>query len=152
MSGIGERIKRRRLEENMTQDELAKKLDYKSRASINKIELGFTDITQSKIAAFAKALDTTPAYLMGWENESGTADLVLAALDLKRDTNMSDEEALVEAERLILSYAREKPATISDDGLSAVRRDLVNRMCKLPPKKVEMLRTLLQLLEEEEKE
>lgn len=69
MSGIGERIKKRRIEIDITQDDLAKKLGYKSRASINKIELGLTDITQSKISAFADALKTTPSYLMGWENE-----------------------------------------------------------------------------------
>lgn len=36
---IGERIKKRRLELGMTQDELAKKLGYKSRSSVNKLEL-----------------------------------------------------------------------------------------------------------------
>jgi repressor LexA len=54
----------------MTQDELAKKMGYKSRSSINKIELGLTDIPQSKITAFARALHTTPAHLMGWDAPS----------------------------------------------------------------------------------
>ena len=35
---IGERIKLRREELNLSQDELAKKVGYKSRSSINKIE------------------------------------------------------------------------------------------------------------------
>ena len=35
---IGERIKRKRIELNMSQDELAKKVGYKSRSSIQKIE------------------------------------------------------------------------------------------------------------------
>lgn len=61
------RIKNRREELNMSQEELAKKLGYKSRSSINKIEKGENDIPQSKIAAFAAALETTPEYLMGWE-------------------------------------------------------------------------------------
>ena len=61
------RIKNRREELNMSQEELAKKLGYKSRSSINKIEKGENDIPQSKIAAFAVALETTPEYLMGWE-------------------------------------------------------------------------------------
>ncbi len=60
------RIKLRREELNMSQDELAQKLGYKSRSSINKIELGKSDIPQSKIPAFADALNTTPAYLTGW--------------------------------------------------------------------------------------
>ena len=62
-----ERIKLKREELKMSQDELAKKLGYKSRSSINKIEIGENDIPQSKIKAFAKVLNTTPAYLMGWD-------------------------------------------------------------------------------------
>lgn len=64
---IGERIKLRREELNMTQDDLAKKLNYKSRSSINKIELGLYNLKQSKIKMIADALETTPAYIMGWE-------------------------------------------------------------------------------------
>lgn len=66
---IGQRIAERRKALDMTQEDLANRLGYKSRSSINKIELGVNDITQSKIADFAKALGTTPAYLMGWEDE-----------------------------------------------------------------------------------
>lgn len=64
---IGERIKQRREQLQMTQDELAKRLGYKSRSSINKIELGQQNLTQSKIYAIAIALETTPSFIMGWE-------------------------------------------------------------------------------------
>nr|DAY98614.1 MAG TPA: helix-turn-helix domain protein [Caudoviricetes sp.] len=37
---LGEKVKKRRLELNLTQEELAKKMGYSSRVSINKIELG----------------------------------------------------------------------------------------------------------------
>lgn len=67
--GLNKRIKARREELGMSQEELAKKLGYKSRSTINKIELGKNDITQHKIVAFAKVLQTTPAYLMGWVDE-----------------------------------------------------------------------------------
>lgn len=63
-----DRIKARREELGLSQDELAKKLGYKSRSTINKIELGINDVTQSKIVAFANALETTPSYLMGWND------------------------------------------------------------------------------------
>ncbi len=69
MKELNENIRKRRIELNMSQQELADKLWYKSSSAINKIELGINDITQSKIIAFAEALDTTPAYLMGWEGE-----------------------------------------------------------------------------------
>ena len=80
MTNIGNNIKRRRIELQMTQEDLAKKMGYKSKSTINKIELGKNDIPQSKIVSFAKALDTTPSYIMGWDEEIkedpvGTAEL-----------------------------------------------------------------------------
>lgn len=67
MSTIGNRIRHRREELSLSQDELGKRLGYKSRSSINKIELDQRDLTQSKIKAIADALETTPAYIMGWK-------------------------------------------------------------------------------------
>lgn len=64
------RIKKRREELGLTQEELGVKLGYTSRSSIAKIEAGKIDIPQSKIVAFAKALKTTPSYLMGWEEDN----------------------------------------------------------------------------------
>lgn len=64
------RIKMRREELGMSQDELATRLGYKDRSTIAKIEAGVNDITQSKIKSFADALDTTTAWLMGWENST----------------------------------------------------------------------------------
>lgn len=69
MSGIGQRIMTRRKELRLTQEELAAKMGYKSKSTINKIELGINDIPQSKIVKFAEVLDTSTAYLMGWEEE-----------------------------------------------------------------------------------
>ena len=69
MLKVGERIRIKREQLDMTQDELAQLTGYKSRSSINKIEKGGNDLPQSKIVAFAKALNTTPAYLMGWEDD-----------------------------------------------------------------------------------
>jgi transcriptional regulator with XRE-family HTH domain len=64
---IGERIKHQRIKLGYTQEDLAKKMGYRSKSTINKIELGINDISQSKIIKFAKVLDTDIAYLMGWE-------------------------------------------------------------------------------------
>ena len=68
MPTIGDRIRQRREQIGMSQAELAVLSGYKSRASINKIELGERDIRQNKIKAIADALHTSPAYLMGWED------------------------------------------------------------------------------------
>ena len=67
---IAQRVKIRREELGMSQEELATKVGYKSKSSINKIELGFRVLTQSKIKVIADALETTPSYIMGWDEES----------------------------------------------------------------------------------
>ena len=64
---MGNRIKQLREKHKMTQDELAHKLGYSSRSSINKIEIGRSDLPQSKISLAAKILHTDPAYLLGWD-------------------------------------------------------------------------------------
>lgn len=66
---IGQRIKQKRESLGLSQEELAQRLGYKSRSTINKIESGINDITQSKVVEFARALQTTPSALMGWEDE-----------------------------------------------------------------------------------
>ena len=65
MLEVYENIRARRIALKMTQQELAQRMGYKSTSTIAKIESGENDIPQAKIAAFAKALDTTPAELMG---------------------------------------------------------------------------------------
>ena len=69
LATLYDRIKSRRTELGLTVEELAHKMGYKDKSSISKIENGKADIPQSKIAAFADALQTTPAYLMGWEEQ-----------------------------------------------------------------------------------
>ncbi len=66
MEVIGENIKKRRKELRLTQEELAKKLGYKSRTTIAKIESGENELNHTKLAAFAEALETTPLNLMEW--------------------------------------------------------------------------------------
>ena len=58
-------IKRIREEKGMSQEELARLVGFKSRSSINKIEMGVNDITQSKLVAIANALGVSPGELMG---------------------------------------------------------------------------------------
>ncbi len=64
---IGERIALRRRALGMTQDELARKVGYRSKAAISKIETNVNDISQSQVVRFAEALGTDINYLMGWE-------------------------------------------------------------------------------------
>lgn len=66
---LGEKVKLKREELNLSQEELAEKMNYKSKTSIHKIEVGITDLPLSKVKELAAVLQTTPAYLMGWEEE-----------------------------------------------------------------------------------
>ena len=72
---IGDRIKSRRIALGYSQEYLAKLMGYKSRSTINKIELGVNDITQSKVSAFAQALNTSVSYLMGWDEEQSVLSI-----------------------------------------------------------------------------
>lgn len=64
-----DRIRKRRKELNMTQDELAKSTGYNDRSSIAKIEAKKADLSQSKIIAFAEALKVSTSYLMDGEEK-----------------------------------------------------------------------------------
>lgn len=64
-----ENIRNRRIELDMSQDELARRLGYTSRSMICKVESGRVDLPSSKIVEFAKALQTEPEYLMGIEKD-----------------------------------------------------------------------------------
>ena len=74
MADIGKRIRLKREEMGITQEDLANILGYKNKSTIAKIENGTNDIVQSKVKAFAKALDTTVSYLMGWEEDHPKVD------------------------------------------------------------------------------
>lgn len=94
---VGERIKKARKEKGITQTELAERLGYKSRSSINKIEVEGRDIPRSMVVRFAQALGVTPSYLMGWEDESEPTAESLESLELakKIEQMQPDDKKLV---------------------------------------------------------
>lgn len=69
MSNIGDNIRRAREKLGWTQEDLAKRMGYKSKSTINKIEMGINDIPQSKIVKYAEVLGVSPSVLMGWVEE-----------------------------------------------------------------------------------
>ena len=98
---IGERIRSRRMALKMSQDELAKKLGYSSRSAINKIEKGINDVSQSKLFDFAKALRTTPTYLLGYSEGADAKKSSEKYFDAKFNdgtsmTVVTDSQALLE--------------------------------------------------------
>lgn len=110
---IGQRIRLRGEELNMSQDELAKRIGYKSRSSINKIELDLYSLRQAKIKAIADALDTTPSYIMGWDEEKeveSSLEKVKAALE-------QEDSKTAEIIKLILDL----PESKQDEALNYIR-------------------------------
>ena len=69
---MGDRIKNRRIELGMTQQELAVKMGFKTRSHISLLEQGDRNIPISKIKNLANALEVSPEYIMGWEDNAGT--------------------------------------------------------------------------------
>ena len=117
MLEIYKRIRARREELGISQEELAKRMGYKSRSSINKIEKGENDIPQSKIVAFAQALRTTPEALMGWEQSPAPASGDLPDLtpkDEREITRMMDDmkEKLMQEEGLMFDGHPASPESI----------------------------------------
>ncbi len=102
MTTIGDRIKARRLELNMSQDELARLVGYKSRSSINKIESDGRLLPQRKIMEIANALNTTPAYIMGWE-ESNEAETTSVTLTTQTKKVPKDLKKILEDEEVTLN-------------------------------------------------
>ena len=70
---IGEKIKKRRLELGMSQRELARTMGYSDNSTLNRIEKGTVDVSQSKVVQFSKALNCSIAYLMDWEEDEQIA-------------------------------------------------------------------------------
>lgn len=65
---IGKRIRDRREELGLTQDELASMVGYKSKSSINKIESSERNVPFEKLSEIASALNITVGYLIGDES------------------------------------------------------------------------------------
>ena len=87
----GDRIKQRRIELGLTADELAKKIG-KSRATIYRYENGDIENMPTPILEpLARALETTPADLMGWTAED-VADAMADLTDTALKTAMTPNE------------------------------------------------------------
>lgn len=112
---IGIKIRQRREELGMTQDELAKKLGYKSRSSVNKVETS-REVSMKKIQLYAIALDTTVPYLMGWEEQIESFD-------------KADQDAmLLSMEQRLKEYAL-RMAKLSKDDQTAIMQ-MIDRFSK----------------------
>ena len=83
---IGDRIKERRKYLKMSADELGKRLG-KDRSTIYRYEKGdIENLPLDILEPIAQALETTPQYLMGWnEVQKKNDDLVAIIQELRKD-------------------------------------------------------------------
>lgn len=87
---IGDKIKQLRIEREWSQEQVARMLGYKSRSTINKIELGINELTQSKIVAFANLFGVEPWQLLN--------DEPLNMAEIKSQWERTDRERIIQTE------------------------------------------------------
>lgn len=97
---FGERVKRKRQELGITQEELAERIGYVHKTSISKIEKGKINVPQDKIILLAEVLGVSAQYLMGKssDTESNKVNLIV-----KRPFN-EYSELTVEEQNIIRAF------------------------------------------------
>ena len=91
--GMAERIKALRKERNLTLEQVANVVGV-GKSTVRKWETGMiANMKRDKIASLAQALNTTPEYLMGWDEKEKTPS----------------EPVLTEGEKILLNLFRQIP-------------------------------------------
>jgi transcriptional regulator with XRE-family HTH domain len=96
---IGERIKQRRLELGMTQEELAYSTGGKDYKNIWRYENGESKPTVENLLILAKALQTTPNWLLGFNDDLDSGEIEL--IEIYRSKAPDIQSKLIEIARLV---------------------------------------------------
>lgn len=81
---IYERIKQLRIQRGMSQIDLAKRVGYKGRSAISKVENGERDISQTMIVKYAEVLGVSPTYLLFGKDSEIDLPSNIGAVSTKR--------------------------------------------------------------------
>ena len=112
MVNIGQLIKNKRLELGMTQEELAHKVGYKTKGSIQKLE-NTRDMPIKKLKPIAEALGIDVKVLLGWDDvEEEKAAPTLENADLLADI-MHDPRLVEELKKVMQFDEKKKEALYS---------------------------------------
>jgi transcriptional regulator with XRE-family HTH domain len=140
---IGERIKKRRKELGISVDEVAKKLN-KNRATMYRYESDeIENMSINILEPLAHALNTTPAYLMGWELE--TKEIEETDCDLK-------EKKLLKSFNKLNESGKDKVISNAQDLTQIDKYTIYNKETKQiedKPKKLSLKEQLDKLNEEQ---
>jgi transcriptional regulator with XRE-family HTH domain len=94
---MARKIKELRQQQGLTLEQVANVVGV-GKSTVRKWETGMiANMRRDKIAALAQALGTTPAYLMGWEE------------DKEENANSPDQTILTEGEEMLLKLFRQIP-------------------------------------------
>ena len=102
-------VKNRREDLKLSQAELARMVGYKTKNTIERIESGGYNVTQSEISKLARALKTTPNALMGWTPKVKEEEEPLS----------SEEYILVDNYRKLNSANRRIVSNVVENSLNA---------------------------------
>lgn len=103
--GMAQRIKNLRIEKGLTLEQVASVVGV-GKSTVRKWETGMiANMKRDKIASLAKALGTTPEYLMGWEEKKVSPG----------------EPQLTEGEKLMLELFRKIPEDRQPEALELLR-------------------------------
>ena len=106
--GMAQRIKELRKEKGLTLEQVADIVGV-GKSTVRKWETGMiANMKRDKIASLAKALGTTPEYLMGWEEKKSSPD----------------EQMLNEGERFLIELFRRVPEENQQMVLKMIRAAL----------------------------
>lgn len=107
--GMAQRIKALRQDKGLTLEQVADVVGV-GKSTVRKWETGMiANMRRDKIADLAKALGTTPAYLMGWKED-----------EPKKEVPPS-EPSLTEGEELMLELFRQIPKDRQPEALDLLR-------------------------------
>lgn len=111
---LATRVKRRREELGLSQEQLALRMGYSSRTSINKIENG-RPCSQKIIARLAEALNVSIPYLMGWTSEEPQD------AEKEKSTTLEESDGLTENQRLLMQFVQSVPDDKAEMILRVIR-------------------------------
>ena len=103
---LADRVRHRREELGLSQEQLAFRMGYTSRTSINKIENG-RPCSQKIIMRLAESLDVSVPYLMGWEEEEEKPTV--------------QDDGLTENQRKLMQFAKSVPDDKAEMILRVIR-------------------------------
>ena len=112
---VGDRIKDRRIELGLLQEELAERAGYVGKSAISKIEHSGNNISMKLVRRMAAALDCSMEYLMGWseptritvQDKALSSNDIPLALDLYTQYTNAPREVQVAIDVLLKSSRSE---------------------------------------------